>query len=137
MGNHVTIKGSERCSLVLEEFARLMLKCGVPATDFNLLHGAGPGMKKLVDAASSSKTLRAMQFTGSNRVANEICKATLGKVKIEDAGFNWKILGPDLCGDMMEYVSWMADQVQKNFRGGNLWSMERSTTAFFPGVQEC
>jgi len=34
-----------------------------------------------------------MQFTGSNGVAKQLCKVTLGKVKIEDAGFNFKILG--------------------------------------------
>lgn len=29
---------------------------------------------------------------------------TNGKVKIEDAGFDWKILGPDVAE--VEYVSW-------------------------------
>lgn len=31
-----------------------------------------------------------------------------GKVKLEDAGFDWKILGPDV-GDV-DYVAWQSDQ---------------------------
>eukprot|EP00956_Cyclotella_meneghiniana_P032641 scaffold90494_cov38-Cyclotella_meneghiniana.AAC.5 len=33
---------------------------------------------------------------------------TKGKVKIEDAGFDWKILGPDV--DHVDYVAWQCDQ---------------------------
>jgi len=32
---------------------------------------------------------------------------THGKVKIEDAGFDWKILGPDVSN--IDYVTWQAD----------------------------
>ncbi|CAD7952840.1 unnamed protein product [Amoebophrya sp. A25] len=108
MGNHVTIKGSEKCSIVLEDWIRLMLKCGMPPTDVNLIHGTGPGTAKLVDVASKSKTLRAMQFTGSNTVAKAVLQATGGKVRIEDAGFNWKVMGPDVRD--VEFVTWMCDQ---------------------------
>lgn len=34
-------------------------------------------------------------FTGSSHVAEKLMAALKGKVKIEDAGFDWKILGPD------------------------------------------
>lgn len=93
---------------MLEEWLRLMLACGLPPGDVNLLHGTGPGTAKLVDAAAKAKTLRAMQFTGSNSVAKQLLRATDGKVKIEDAGFNWKILGPDVSD--VELVAWTCDQ---------------------------
>ncbi|CAI7807424.1 unnamed protein product [Closterium sp. NIES-53] len=41
------------------------------------------------------------QFTGSARIAEILAKDLRGKVKLEDAGFDWKILGPDVkevCG---------------------------------------
>ena len=33
---------------------------------------------------------------------------THGKVRLEDAGFDWKILGPDVMD--LDYVAWQADQ---------------------------
>lgn len=33
---------------------------------------------------------------------------THGRVRIEDAGFDWKILGPDV--SQLEYVAWVSDQ---------------------------
>lgn len=47
------------------------------------------------------------QFTGSSRVAEKLSRETAGKVKIEDAGFDWKILGPDVSN--VEYVAWQSD----------------------------
>ena len=43
-----------------------------------------------------SRHCRVLQFTGSGRVAERLSEITRGKVKIEDAGFDWKILGPDV-----------------------------------------
>lgn len=43
-----------------------------------------------------SRNSRVLQFTGSGRVAEHLSEITRGKVKIEDAGFDWKILGPDV-----------------------------------------
>mmetsp|Transcript_91069 Transcript_91069/g.197004 ORF Transcript_91069/g.197004 Transcript_91069/m.197004 type:complete len:142 (-) Transcript_91069:467-892(-) len=34
-------------------------------------------------------------FTGSQSVADKLIHITHGRVKLEDAGFDWKILGPD------------------------------------------
>lgn len=34
-------------------------------------------------------------FTGSSRVAEKLAVDLKGRVKLEDAGFDWKILGPD------------------------------------------
>merc|ERR1712194_413763 len=49
-----------------------------------------------------------MQFTGSNQVARAVSIATQGKVRIEDAGFNWKIMGPDVRD--VETVASICDQ---------------------------
>lgn len=35
-------------------------------------------------------------FTGSSRVAEKLAANLKGRVKLEDAGFDWKILGPDV-----------------------------------------
>ena len=39
------------------------------------------------------------------------------QVKLEDAGFDWKILGPDV--QQLDYTAWQADQVwgRKIWRG--------------------
>jgi 1-pyrroline-5-carboxylate dehydrogenase len=39
---------------------------------------------------------RLLQFTGSSGIADRLCNVMHGKIKIEDAGFDWKILGPDV-----------------------------------------
>jgi 1-pyrroline-5-carboxylate dehydrogenase len=51
-------------------------------------------------------------FTGSGRVAEKLARDLAGKIKIEDAGFDWKVLGPDVPASkqMQEYVAWVADQ---------------------------
>lgn len=51
---------------------------------------------------------KVIQFTGSSDVAEKISKQTNGKVRIEDAGFDWKILGPDVSN--VDYVTWVSDQ---------------------------
>ena len=35
-------------------------------------------------------------FTGSSWVAEKLAADLKGRVKLEDAGFDWKILGPDV-----------------------------------------
>lgn len=35
-------------------------------------------------------------FTGSSRIAEKLAADLKGKIKLEDAGFDWKILGPDV-----------------------------------------
>jgi 1-pyrroline-5-carboxylate dehydrogenase len=48
----------------------------------------------------------------SSRVAERLAKDLHGRIKIEDAGFDWKILGPDAnpSGVDLDYVSWTCDQ---------------------------
>lgn len=49
-----------------------------------------------------------VQFTGSSKVAEVIAKQTNGRVRLEDAGFDWKVLGPDVSN--VDYVAWVSDQ---------------------------
>ena len=35
-------------------------------------------------------------FTGSSKVAEHLARELNGKIRIEDAGLDWKILGPDV-----------------------------------------
>ena len=35
-------------------------------------------------------------FTGSSRVADKLATDLKGRIKLEDAGFDWKVLGPDV-----------------------------------------
>ena len=35
-------------------------------------------------------------FTGSSRVAEKLSLDLGGRIRLEDAGFDWKILGPDV-----------------------------------------
>jgi 1-pyrroline-5-carboxylate dehydrogenase len=52
------------------------------------------------------------QFTGSSGVAEHLSRQLAGRIKIEDAGFDWKILGPDVPADakLRAHVAWQCDQ---------------------------
>jgi len=52
--------------------------------------------------------VRITQFTGSSKVGELLSNATNGKVKLEDAGFDWKVIGPDVAD--VDYVAWQCDQ---------------------------
>jgi 1-pyrroline-5-carboxylate dehydrogenase len=51
-------------------------------------------------------------FTGSSTIGEHLAKTLKGKIRLEDAGFDWKILGPDVPKDqnMIDYVAWQSDQ---------------------------
>lgn len=104
MGNKPVLKPAEKCALVMEQFLRLLHECGMDMVDVDLLNCHGPVAERLILDAD----VRLTQFTGSSKVAEHLLKVTGGKVKIEDAGFDWKILGPDV-GDV-DYVAWQCDQ---------------------------
>jgi len=72
----------------------------MPKTDLDLIHGTGPDMESLLKKSK----IRLTQFTGSSNVADRLSRVLEGKVKVEDAGYDWKILGPDV-GDE-DYVAW-------------------------------
>ena len=104
MGNKPLLKPSEQVSVVMEQFLRLLIDCGMDPNDVDFLNCEGP----VAQAVVTDTPMRLTQFTGSSRVAELLCNATNGKVKIEDAGFDWKVIGPDV-GDV-DYVAWQCDQ---------------------------
>ena len=106
MGNKPIIKSSPQVSLVLEQFIRLLLHCGMPNTDVDFFHGGGLPMEKIILDTPIAMT----QFTGSASVAEKLLHSTKGKMKIEDAGLNWKIIGSDVSENAIDYISWVSDQ---------------------------
>jgi hypothetical protein len=60
----------------------------------------GPVFNQLVVDGNSRMCL----FTGSQAIAEKLTLDLRGRVKLEDAGFDWKVLGPDVAE--MEYVAW-------------------------------
>jgi 1-pyrroline-5-carboxylate dehydrogenase len=93
-------------SVVAEQFLRLLHACGMPAVDADLLHTDGPTCEALLLASQPRSTL----FTGSKRVAERLARALAGRVRIEDAGLDWKLLGPDVPTEAGAYVAWVCDQ---------------------------
>lgn len=104
MGNKPVLKPAEKVAFVMEQFLHLLHECGMPKEDVDLLNCQGPVAEELI----LSSPIRLTQFTGSSRVAEHLSTVTAGKVKIEDAGFDWKILGPDVLD--VDYVAWQSDQ---------------------------
>lgn len=103
-GNKVLAKIDSKVSLVFEQFIRLLSHCGLPPSDLNLIHCDGPNMEKLLRMTH----FRMVQFTGSSKIANHLAELLKGRIKIEDAGFDWKILGPDV--ENLDYVAYVCDQ---------------------------
>ncbi|KAL2622513.1 hypothetical protein R1flu_002718 [Riccia fluitans] len=104
MGNKPLLKVDSKVSIVMEQMLRLLHDCGMPLEDVDFLNSDGPTMNHVLVEAGPSMTL----FTGSSRVAEKLAGDLKGRVKLEDAGFDWKILGPDV--DEVDYVSWVCDQ---------------------------
>lgn len=104
MGNKVVVKVDSKVSLCIEEFIRLLHTCGMPLDDVNLIHTNGENMEQLIKEINPNMTL----FTGSKKIAEKLSKLLSGRIKIEDAGFDWKILGPDVFD--IDYVASVADQ---------------------------
>lgn len=108
MGNRPLVKVDSKVSAVFEQFLRLLIHSGLPARDVDLIHTSGAQMGRLLEAAKND--LKLVQFTGSKEVAEKIAAQYNGKVRLEDAGFDWKILGPDYRPEWLEYVAWQCDQ---------------------------
>lgn len=106
MGNKPVLKPAEKCSLVMEQFLHLLHHCGMDKNDVDLLNCQGQVAEQLI--IDTDADVRLTQFTGSSHVAERLLEKTGGKVKIEDAGFDWKIIGPDV--DEVDYVAWQCDQ---------------------------
>ena len=111
MGNKCVVKVDERVQIVYEQFARLMLHCGLDPQCLDVVYSDGPTFNELLLRGDSRMTL----FTGSQAVAEKLTLDLRGKVKLEDAGFDWKILGPDVLEE--DFVVWQADQDAYAFSG--------------------
>ncbi|MDZ7643823.1 MAG: aldehyde dehydrogenase family protein [Woeseiaceae bacterium] len=103
MGNRPLVKTDSKISAVFEQFVRMLIHCGLPASDLDLIHCRGSRMGELV--ADAKDMLRMVQFTGSSTVAERISSVMNGRVRLEDAGFDWKILGPEYRPEWADYVA--------------------------------
>ena len=107
MGNKPVVKPDTRCSFPLEQWVRMLHYCGLPKEDLDLIHSDGPVMEHILRKGNANMTL----FTGSSVVGEHLVKKLDGKVRLEDGGYDWKILGPDVPKSQQEidYVAWQAD----------------------------
>ncbi len=108
MGNKPLIKGASTTAIVIEQLLHLLHYCGLPKKDVDFINCSGKNMSLLLE--ETKDIIRLTQFTGSSKTANEICQIMNGKVRLEDAGFDWKILGADCKDAWVPYVSWQSDQ---------------------------
>ena len=115
MGNRPLVKVDSKVSVVFEQFVRLLIHSGLPASDLDLIHSRGSEMGKLLGVARDD--IRLVQFTGSSGVANRISELMNGAVRLEDAGFDWKVIGPDFNEEWLDYVAWQSDQDAYNATG--------------------
>lgn len=108
MGNKPLVKGDSRVSIVLEQWIRMLHHCGLPKEDLDFIHADGPVMEKILQKADAKMTL----FTGSSRIGEHLVKALKGKVRLEDGGYDWKILGPDVPRRQqdIDFVAYTCDQ---------------------------
>ncbi|XP_062116450.1 probable aldehyde dehydrogenase [Humulus lupulus] len=104
MGNKPLLKVDSKVSIVMDQMMRLLHYCGLPEGDVDFINSDGKTMNKLLLEANPRMTL----FTGSSRVADKLAADLKGRIKLEDAGFDWKILGPDVQEE--DYVAWVCDQ---------------------------
>lgn len=91
MGNKPTLHVDPKVSLVMYEFIKLLIECGMSRNDVNFLNGQGDMINSFLLKQNPYNT----QFTGSAKVANKLSIDLKGKIKIEDAGFNWKIVADE------------------------------------------
>jgi 1-pyrroline-5-carboxylate dehydrogenase len=115
MGNRPLVKPDEKVGVVFEQFLRLLIYCGLPSQDSDLIYCNGSTMAQLIK--QGKEKIRMIQFTGSSDVAHQIIHEMDGKVKIEDAGFDWKIIGPDYDPKWSDYVAWQCDEDAYNASG--------------------
>jgi len=115
MGNRPLVKVDSKVSVVFEQFLRLLIHCGMPPSDLDFINCRGETMGELIKQCKNK--MRLIQFTGSKEVADKIAIETKGKIKIEDAGFDWKIIGPDFDPKWIDYIAWQCDEDAYNASG--------------------
>jgi len=115
MGNRPLVKVDSKVSVVFEQFLRLLIHCGLSPSDLDFINCRGQVMGELIK--ESKDKIRLLQFTGSKEVAEKLAVDLMGKIKIEDAGFDWKIIGPDYDSKWSEHVAWQCDEDAYNASG--------------------
>ena len=115
MGNRPLVKVDSKVSVVFEQFLRLLIHCGLPPSDLDFINCRGQVMGELIK--DSKDKIRLLQFTGSKEVAEKLAVDLKGKIKIEDAGFDWKVIGPDYDSKWSEHVAWQCDEDAYNASG--------------------
>ncbi len=115
MGNQPLVKVDSKVSIVFEQFLRLLIEAGLDPADVDLIQCRGETMGRLLDEARD--VVRLVQFTGSSGVAERIARQFGGRVRLEDAGFDWKIIGPDFDPQWLDYVAWQCDEDAYNASG--------------------
>ena len=115
MGNRPLVKSATTVDIVIEQFIRLLIHCGLDPNDLDFIHCGGRTMGRLIEEAKD--TIRLVQFTGSSNVAEATSEAVNGCVRIEDAGFDWKVIGPDFDPDWVDYLAWQSDEDAYNASG--------------------
>ena len=115
MGNRPLVKVDSKVSVVFEQFLRMLIHCGLSPDDIDLVHCRGSRMGTLIERARD--VIRMAQFTGSSMVAERVADTLNGRVRIEDAGFDWKVIGPDFDARWLDYVAWQADEDAYNAAG--------------------
>ncbi|KAG2284407.1 hypothetical protein Bca52824_055627 [Brassica carinata] len=129
MGNKPLLKVDSKVSIVMEQMMRLLHYCGLPVEDVDFINSDGKTMNKIlleVCVLSELTSLivstcftyfcnflckanpRMTLFTGSSRVDEKLALDLKGRIRLEDAGFDWKVLGPDV--QEVDYVAWVCDQ---------------------------
>lgn len=108
MGNRPLLKVASTVSVVMEQKLRLLHACGLPKEDVDMIHCDGSTMGALLEEAQPRLTV----FTGSTAVADRLTTTLGGRIRVEDAGFDWKVLGPDVPEkpDEVAYVAGVCDQ---------------------------
>lgn len=115
MGNRPLIKSATTVCVVTEQFLRLLIHAGLSPADVDLIHCRGSVMGRLFKEAGHD--LRLVQFTGSAGVAEQTSEIMKGAVRLEDAGFDWKVIGPDYQPEWLDYVAWQCDEDAYNASG--------------------
>mmetsp|Transcript_29916 Transcript_29916/g.45986 ORF Transcript_29916/g.45986 Transcript_29916/m.45986 type:complete len:612 (+) Transcript_29916:97-1932(+) len=108
MGNKPILKVDHKVAIVMDQFMRLLHSAGMPIEDVDFINCEGEVMHSFLLRARPRNTL----FTGSSRVANLLARDLDGRVKVEGAGFDWKVLGPDVPKDQnkIDYIAHVCDQ---------------------------
>jgi 1-pyrroline-5-carboxylate dehydrogenase len=103
-GNRPLLKCATKVAVCMEQFLLMAAHCGMPAYDVNFINCSNDTTMRIIDKSD----FHMIQFTGGSEVSEIIANKTNGKVRVEDAGFDWKVLGPDVSN--VDYVAWTADQ---------------------------